>query len=124
MKKLINSFKKQNWGIKIGFYLLVFSIICLALGLILIVTANFISKPSGDGNNGNGFSALANWGVNHFLTISGYQEMYSYYYSDYLTFSLIQVSVGVVFAIILASTFAGIGILSLIFGYFKRWLYS
>ncbi|WP_308150230.1 hypothetical protein [Spiroplasma sp. AdecLV25b] len=126
MKKLINSFKKQNWGIKIGFYSLVVSIICLAIGLILIATANFTPKSGGDTvNSGNGFNILADWGINNFLTADGHNEMEIFYFSNkFLSYPIAQVSAGVVFAIILASTFIGISGLSLIFGYFKRWLYS
>ncbi|WP_342276262.1 hypothetical protein [Spiroplasma endosymbiont of Nebria brevicollis] len=126
MKKLINSFKKQNWGIKIGFYSLVISIICLAIGLILIATASFTPKSGGDTvNSGNGFNVLSDWGINNFLTADGHSEMEIFYFSNkFLTYPIAQVSSGIVFAIILASTFVGISGLSLIFGYFKRWLYS
>lgn len=126
MKKLINSFKKQNWGIKIGFCSLVISTICLITGLILIATANFTPKSGGDSaNSSNGFNVLADWGINNFLTGTGYNQIKIYYFSSkFLTYPILQVSVGVVFTIILASTFAGISVLSLLFGYFKRWLYS
>lgn len=126
MKNLITLFKKQNWGIKIGFASLVISILCLALGLILIVTANF-KAPSGaiSQYTGNGFHAISVWGLNSFLTSSGYSGMLSDVHSDkLLSYPLGQVTAGIVFTVILAAIFFGICILSLIFGYFKRWLYS
>lgn len=126
MKNLINLFKKQNWGIKIGFVSLVISLVCLILGLILIATANF-KAPVGSTSQyaGNGFHAISVWGLNTFLTKDGYNQMLVDASSDkLLTYPLAQVLVGIIFTVILAVVFFGISILSLIFGYFKRWLYS
>lgn len=126
MKNLINLFKKQNWGIKIGFVSLVISLLCLALGLILIATANF-KAPSGGSSQyaGNGFHAISIWGLDSFLSKAGYDQMWTDATSDkLLTYHLAQVVVGIVFTVILAAIFLGVSVLSLIFGYFKRWLYS
>ncbi|WP_338961637.1 MULTISPECIES: hypothetical protein [unclassified Spiroplasma] len=126
MKNLINLFKKQNWGIKIGFASLVISLLCLALGLILIATANF-KAPSGGVSQyaGNGFHVISVWGLDSFLSKAGYDQMWTDATSDkLLTYPLAQVVVGIVFTVILTAIFFGVSVLSLIFGYFKRWLYS
>lgn len=126
MKNLINSFKKQNWGIKIGFTALVISIFCLGLGLILIVTASFKASTGTTSQYvGNGFHAISVWGLNNFLTSSGYSSMLLDAHSDkLLTYPFAQVTAGIVFSVILVGILLGISILSLVFGYFKRWLYS
>ena len=126
MKNFINLFKKQNWGIKIGFVSLVISILCLALGLILIATANFKAPVGGSLQYvGNGFHAISIWGLDSFLSKAGYDQMWTDATSDkLLTYPIAQVVVGIVFMVILAAIFFGISILFLIFGYFKRWLYS
>lgn len=126
MKNLINNFKKQNWGIKIGFASLVISIFCLVLGLILIATANFKDSPGNTSQYaGNGFHAINVWGLNAFLNKAAYnQMMLDGYSAKLLSYPLAQVLIGIVFTIILTAIFFGVSVLSLIFGYFKRWLYS
>lgn len=128
MKKIWNCFNNQNLGIKIGFISLVVSIIMLILGLTLIATANFIpDNTSNTDHAGYGFSVINSWGgINNFLLSSSYKNiMTSYYYSNHYTYyPLIQVSLGIICAVIISSTLMGISILTLIYGYIKRWLYS
>jgi len=130
MKNLITLFKKQNLEIKIGFVALAISIIYAILGLILIATANFKPDPNQTKTmleyQGNGFNVIyMNGGIGNFLTKSGYNNILSLYSNTkYLTYPIAQIIVGIVFGVILTGITGGIAALALIFGYFKRWLYS
>lgn len=127
--RFLKWFKKQNWGIKVGYIALVVSLIALALGLILIGTANFVPKDSSatsDNLIGNGFELMYKNGVSRFLTSQGYTDFRNSFNSGegFVSAPLVQLIVGIVFLIIILPTFGGICILALAGGYFKRWLYT
>lgn len=122
-------FKKQNWGIKVGYISFMISIIALALGLILIGSANFVPKDSNIVSKnliGNGFEVIYKNGISQFLTSQGYWNFKTAYSAgnSFVSAPLIQLIIGIVFLIILLPIFAGIGLLALVGGYFKRWLYT
>lgn len=122
-------FKKQNWGIKIGYISLVVSFIALALGLILIGVAHFIPKNSNYVSSnliGNGFEVISKNGISIFLTSQGYEQFKIDYAAgnEFISAPLVQLIIGIVFLIIIFPTFAIITVLALIAGYFKRWLYT
>lgn len=126
--RFLNWFKKQNWGIKVGYIALVVSLVALALGLILIGTANFVpyDSASASGNLiGNGFELIEKNGVATFLNSQGYSELAGGFTRDgFQSAPLAQLVSGIVFLIIILPTFGGISILALTGGYFKRWLYT
>lgn len=125
----LNWFKKQNWGIKVGYICLVVSVVALALALILIGTANFVPKNPNDASNnlvGNGFEVMYKNGISQYLTSQGYWDFKSAYASGsgFVSAPLIQLISGIVFLIILLPIFSGVALLALVGGYFKRWLYT
>ncbi|MBE4704118.1 hypothetical protein [Spiroplasma platyhelix] len=127
--RFLKWFKKQNWGIKVGYIALVVSFVALVLGLILIGTANFVPKDSAATSPnliGNGFEMMYKNGVSPFLTSQGYADFKNSFSAGagFVSAPLIQLIFGIVFLIILLPTFGGICILALAFGYFKRWLYT
>ncbi|MGL5268167.1 MAG: hypothetical protein ACRC8P_00125 [Spiroplasma sp.] len=129
--RFLTWFKKQNWGIKVGYISLVVSIIALALGLILISVANFVPKDSNihpDTNPlvGNGFEIIFKNGISKFLTSQGYWDFKKdlSVWPGFVSAPLVQLIVGIVFLIIIWPIFAGVALLTLLGGYFKRWLYS
>lgn len=124
--RFLNWFKKQNWGIKVGYIALVVSLVALALGLILIGTANFVPYNSASDNLiGNGFELMYKNGVAPFLNSQGYSDFARGFARDgFQSAPLAQLVSGIVFLVIILPTFGGISILALTGGYFKRWLYT
>lgn len=127
--RFLEWFKKQNWGIKVGYIAMLVSLVALVLGLILIGTANFVPKDSNsvdDNLIGNGFELMYNNGVSRFLTGQGYSELKRLFeiQNSFESAPLLQLVFGIVFLVIILPTFAGICILALAGGYFKRWLYT
>lgn len=122
-------FKKQNWGIKVGYISLVVSLIALVIGLILVGVANFVPKNANNVSQnliGNGFEVISKNGISKFLTSQGYQQFKIDYAAggEFISAPLVQLIVGIVFLIIILPIFAGVALLALLGGYFKRWLYT
>lgn len=128
--RFLKWFKKQNWGIKIGYISLIIGFIALVLGLILIGAANFVPKDSNsvsDNLIGNGFEVMYKNGVSPYLTSQGYWDFKNQYDApgnNFVSAPLLQLVIGIVFLIILLPIFAGLAILFLAGGYFMRWLYT
>lgn len=127
--RFLKWFKKQNWGIKVGYVSLLIGFIVLLLGLILIGTATFTARdPNTVTPNlvGNGFSVMSqNGGPSNFLTAQGYGDLQRLYQSnDFTSAPLLQLLFGIIFLVILLPIFSGIAVLALAGGYFKRWLYT
>lgn len=122
-------FKKQNWGIKVGYISLVISLIILVIGLILVDVANFVPKNANNVSQnliGNGFEVISKNGILKFLTSQGYQQFKIDFAAGdtFISAPLVQLIVGIVFLIIVFPVFAGVALLALVGGYFKRWLYT
>lgn len=127
--RFLKWFKKQNWGIKIGYISLLVAFIALFLALILIGTANFEARNSNNVSPnlvGDGFQVISqNGGVARFLTSQGYSDFKRLYETnDFISAPLNQLVSGIVFLVIFLPIFGGIGVLAVAGGYFKRWLYT